>query len=247
MTDGKASSSARIGRKGKTMSKKIMVLTLSMVCAAMFALPAAVSASLSHISNGTETFTLSGKDHPAQLSSTSGTTISCTEVGGSGKFETTTTGTVQLTFGPTCTTILFGVTDHCQSLAQGAPHNFATSTGIVRSTTLPFHLVTEDSGHQAILLTPNASGAFAHWECETIFGNIEFTITGNGLLGEITTPACGNRGKTMTIDFISPAHGLQALTKVTGVTYNLKKGEEVAAQTGEATITFAGEPTFTCT
>jgi hypothetical protein len=227
------------------MSKKMIVLALSVVSAAMFALPAAASANFLHISNGTETFTIKGGT--GTVSTASGTTIHCAEVTGSGKYETTTTGTLQITLGPTCTTTLFGVTDHCQSEAQGAPHNFATETGIIRSTTLPFHLVTDENKVPALLLTPNASGAFAHIECETTFGNISFTITGNGVLGKIKTPACGAKSKTSTLDMNATAHGVQELTKVTGVTYGGKKEGENAALDVEATATYAGEPTLTCT
>ncbi|HXR60577.1 MAG TPA: hypothetical protein VN732_04540 [Solirubrobacterales bacterium] len=228
------------------MSKKMMILTVSVAIVATLAQSPAASGSPHHISS-VGAFNIKGGT--ATLSSASGGTLHCPEVTGSGKYETTTTGTLQLRFGPTCTMTLFGVTDHCQSEAQGAPHNLVTETGNIWTTTLPFHIGTDDSANNVILLTPNATGAFAHIECETIFGNVSTTIEGNGVVGRIKSPPCNTQSKTMTLDFNAPAHGVQELTKVTGVIYRLKDGGENAALDLEATATYTDGlgRTLTCT
>jgi hypothetical protein len=228
------------------MSKKMMVLALTIISAAMFALPAVVSATPLHISS-TGNFTVKGG--PRTLSTSSGTTVQCGEVTGSGSFTTTTTGTVSMTFGPTCGTTLFGVTDHCQSITP-AP----TETGIIRTTALSFHLIKANettTKDPAILITPSSTvpPTFYHIECETIFGNINFAIEGNGFIGKIKSPSCGGKGKTATFDFNAPAHGVQELTQSTGVTYNLTKSGEKSALDMETMITFTDgvERTLTCT
>ncbi|HXR60579.1 MAG TPA: hypothetical protein VN732_04555 [Solirubrobacterales bacterium] len=235
-------------RKGREdMSKRIITLALLVVSAAMFALPAAAGATPLHISS-TGAFTI--KAGTGTLSTTSGTTIHCVEGTGSGSITTTTTGAVQLALG-TCSAALFGVADHCQSTAQPGA---VTETGIIRSTPLTTHYITANettTKDPALLLTPSATTptTFAHVECETAFGNINFAIEGNGLIGRIKSPACGGRSKTATIDFNATAHGVQELTSSTGVTYSVTKSGEKAALDAEATITFTDgvERTLTCT
>jgi hypothetical protein len=216
------------------MSKKILALALSVVGVAMFALPAVASATPLHVSS-TGKFTVEGKKE-GSLSTTGGTTVKCGEVSGNGEFTTTTGGTLSLKFGPTCTTTVLGSTRHCQSTSPAA------GTGLIETTVLRFDLVTLNEAttkNPGILVTPNAAtGVFAHIECETIVGPINFTVEGNGVLGTITAPACEGTSATATLNFVATAHGVQQHTLSTGVTYQLKKGTENAAQNTEATMKF---------
>ncbi|HXR60583.1 MAG TPA: hypothetical protein VN732_04575 [Solirubrobacterales bacterium] len=229
------------------MSKKMIVLALAIASAAMFALPSLALAETLHISSP-GAFTVSGGT--GTLSTASGTTIHCGEVGGSGSFESTTTGTVELKFGPTCTTTVLGSTKHCQSFAIGAPHNHPTETGVIWTTTLPFHLFTNSKKEAVVLFTPNAAtGKFAHIHCETVVGTVNITVEGTGVAGKIKSPVCGAKSSTAVVDVNATAHGVQEAQEITKVTYGLKKGSENAAQDTEATLSFTDkvERTLTCT
>ena len=152
------------------MSKKMMLLALSVVGAALFALPAVASATPAHIS-ATENFTISS-EKAATLEDDGGAKVTCHNgLSGNGSFENTTTGTINLTF-TGCTSS--GI--NCNSSGQ--------ESGVIVTTALPFHLVTLGSS-AGVLITPTAetNNHFATFNC-TIF--VKKTVTGNGVLGTIT-------------------------------------------------------------
>jgi hypothetical protein len=230
-----------------SMLKKMMKFNLLVVSAAVFAMPVSASATPLHISS-TGAFTVKGGAWV--FSTTSGVTITCGEVSGSGTFSTTTKGSMQLKLGPTCTTTLFGVTDHCQSESQVDPPA-ATETGIIRLTPLTFDLITNTQGFTtvpAILITP-VGIRFADIECETIFGTSSFAVEGAGVIGRISSPACGGKSASVTLDFNATLHGVQELDELTGSFYHLSKSGEEAALNMEATMAFSDgvSRTLTCT
>jgi hypothetical protein len=227
--------------KGKSMSKKIMLLALAVVSAAVFALPATASALIPlHLNgdvSGVQTIDDTGPFNPT-LSLHDGTTIECNEFHGTTEFESGgTTGTLNLTFGPSCHVVGLGVS--CTSAGE--------ATGNIKTLALPFHLVTlpneEDPG---VLVTPNAAaGTFATFTC---FG-IQTIVSGNGVIGEIEFPDCGDTSDEADILFDITAHGTQKYTTVAGTStvYDLKKGTTTAAQKATGTITFANEVELECT
>jgi len=217
------------------MNKKMMLLALSVVSAALFALPAVASATPAHIS-ATENFTISGTE-TVTLEDDGGAKVEChSGVSGSGSFENTTTGTINLTFSG-CTSS--GIS--CNSSGAAA--------GTIVTTALPFHLVMLAANSPGVLITPNAGGTgthFATFNC-TIF--VKKEVTGNGVLGTITSPACGVANKTATMSFAQdPAKtGSQLHPTYTGTTYQLKGNGTNSAQIATGQIHFANAKTISCT
>jgi hypothetical protein len=226
------------------MHKKIMLLALAAVSAAMFALPAVASAETLHVS-ATGSFSISGG--AGDLRTTSGLKITCTATSGSGVFTTTTGGNTTLTlhgckdsFGFTCT-------------GTGQP------AGTIKLE-YKFDLVTIEGIKSAgILMTPLGAtevtpGRKVLQEF-TCFG-LTTTVFGNGIVGTITAPACGGSSKTATLSFKhSATNGHQQHTKVTGVSYDLETrvgsgGEHTTSSLeNTATITYTDNTarTLTCT
>jgi hypothetical protein len=218
------------------MNKKIMVLALAVVSAAAFALPS--------MAMGLAPVHLVGPKYPmngnaftggaGSLSTSTGETMSCATVTGEVNFESSTTGTLFLRFhgcsGP------LGVT--CQT--AGEPN------GTIVTTVLPFHLVTLPDTTPGILITNNnETKTVAHFEC---FG-VKRTIEGNGIVGSINK-SCGATGVgSATMTFASPAHGVQALTKVhsTETMYQLTLGGNKAAENASGTVTLKESGTVECT
>lgn len=218
------------------MSKKIMMLALAVACAAVFALPATASALVPLHLSATPAANSVIDDIGADptLSTSGGTTVTCDSFTGTATFAAGgTTGTMSLTFGPNCRGPL-GVS--CTSSGE--------SSGNIATTVLPFDLVTLAGNAPGVLVTPN-NGHFATFSC---FG-VQTVVTGNGVIGKITSPGCNGSSKEPTIDFNATAHGTQEVTKVAGTetVYTLKKGAENAAQDATGKLTLSNTPTLTCT
>ncbi|HEX6455534.1 MAG TPA: hypothetical protein VF009_03330 [Solirubrobacterales bacterium] len=230
------------------MSKKIILLALAVASLAAFALPAAAMAAEEDIAlhlvpkpEGAKTVDGVGE---ARLTANFAT-VTAKKWHGTATFTTSTTGTIELTleemsdvFGP-CTT-------------PGEP------SGDIVTTPLEFHLVTvEDSVTHAtgpgILITPNATtGVFAHFECP-VTGKV--TLEGNGLIGTITKPKCGEESTEVTIEFSSSSQSVQTHKTVrsngsTGATpteYSLTSGGQPASLDAEGTITLGTKAKLECT
>ena len=218
------------------MNKKIMLLALAAVSAVMLAVPAFASALIPlHLSStpvGAKTLDDVGAN--PTLSTTGGTTVECGTFKGTATFETSTTGTIELTFTEGCKEKTFG--SSCASSGEPA--------GSIATTKLQFHLVTLANNVPGVLITPNA-GHFASFTC----GIIPITVGGTGVIGKITSPGCNQSSTEATIDFNATAHGVQEFNKVAGTEtiYQLKKGEENAAQDATGKLTLGTAQTLTCT
>jgi hypothetical protein len=216
------------------MSKKIMLLALAVVSAAVFALPAAASAQEAHIS-GVTTFTGSG---PAGTLTTSGEpTVSCTtNTVSKGSFNagSTTTGEITLDF-TGCTAEFFGIKGSCNT--SGAAAGTISSGGT-------FHIITISSGKPGILVTPVPTTIICLG-----FSNI---TTGGNVIGTITSPACGASSKTITTSFKSTG-ATQEHASYTGAAQTLtaKTGSGVAnpagLNAGTVTLTSSTAGTLECT
>jgi hypothetical protein len=220
--------------------KKMILLALAAASVAMFALPAVASAGTWHIEPPggvtTTTFTVSGG---AGTLTSSGGNVSCLSTGGSGHYENTTTGTMTITFHG-CTTEIFGSKVHCQTSGQ--------PTGTITTTKLPIHNVILDvtAGgvkDPGILVTP-AAGSFAHFNCSIA----SVTVEGNGLLGQLTKPACGASSNVATVEFTDIA-GAQEWKQVTttGTSYGLIRSGNPAVMQTNATITLPSSSKVNCT
>ena len=126
------------------------------------------------------------------------------------------------------------------------------ASGTITTTALPFHLVTVTHEHDGtkigsgVLITPGENEAFAHFDCP-LFPNT--TITGNGLVGTITTPACGAISSEPKIQFSSKSSGVQTHTTVVGTstTYALKAFGGAASMDATGKITLGKEAKLECT
>jgi hypothetical protein len=198
------------------MKHKLMMLALAAVSAACFALPSVASAGEWRIYTETAAnpaFTISGKS--ANLSSSgfgAFLPVQCTAFSGSGSYPTPFTAFMTLTFtgctqsGNTCTTS-------------------GQATGTIKTTELVSHNIMIESTEQVaggtagLLITPNG-GHFATFVC----GSSTFTVGGNGIIGDISSPKCGAAfQKTATVEFKTSSSGNQLYKQVTttGTSYDL--------------------------
>jgi hypothetical protein len=222
------------------MSKKMMLLALAAVSAAMFAMPAAASAGEWKI-HPLQASTIAGG--ATSLKTANGDTVNCTSSNGTGTQTTETTGTIELTFNG-CTGP-FG--SNCSNVA-GQPNRITTTPGLVTH-----NIYLEDNKTKlGILITGNgAAKHFASFHC-TVFGFITIPIVVSGsVIGEVDR-ACGSVSKTSTVTFASTAHGVQKWMKITntGSTFDLTANNngtnETASQDGDGTVTTANNTTVTC-
>jgi hypothetical protein len=218
--------------------KKLMLGALAALCA-MLALPAFASALPAHLSENPGSFTVHGG--ASALSRVGGGGTNGTTTTGTGSFENTTTGTVSLVFHE----VKSSIGTNCTSAGQ--------PTGTVKTATLPFHLVMLATEKPGILLTPPAGGGnWAHYSCGIFIPTVQ--VTGNGILGTITSPSCGVKSNTATLSF-KGTEGVQEHLTYTGTTYDLHStlseggATATSAMTAEATIKFGvgKEPSIICT
>jgi hypothetical protein len=146
-----------------------------------------------------------------QLTTAAGSAVTCTTGGGSGQVTSSTTGEGSYTL------------QGCQLTGLGAACTSPGQTsGTIKLETMVMHLVYLDEKHTkpGVLATPPASGVFAKFTC-ALFYNVE--IKGNGVLGEITTPKCGEAASKSTALLQTVAAGTQKYTQVeeTGTVYDL--------------------------
>jgi hypothetical protein len=225
------------------MSKKLVVIGLSVVSAAMVSLPAAASGQSWHLSQ-TASFFLTGSG--GKITSPS-TTFECTSVTGVGSFSTTTGGNLSLAYhgclaplGLTCTTpgqkvgtIVF---------------SYSFDAVMVTST-----FSTKDPG---LLLTPAGSS-------EPTFGEKLATelncfgfgqkVFGKGLLVRIHSPAspCSANSSTWALNAESSAQGVQKDQLYTGTEYGLRTNGNASHPTmaidSTTTLHLSASRTLTCT
>jgi hypothetical protein len=215
------------------MSKKMMLLALAAVSAAMFAMPAVASATFNHLDK-TSTFKVHG---PAgHLSTTQNEeTVHCTTTTGEGTFTTTTTATMELVFHG-CNTTVFGFKFNCTSPEQ--------PTGTIATTPMEADLIELDAGGNGIRVRHDgARTALAHFEC----AGQQKTVAGS-VIGTLIEPDCNVASNTATVDFNwTGVHGKQEHKLWTNNSYNLTSNGIEAAMNTHATITFPAARTLTCT
>jgi hypothetical protein len=204
------------------MSKKMMLLALAAVSAAMFALPAAASAQEAHIEGVTN---FSGTFGKSTLTTSGEPTITCESTVGEPNTANHVTGVVnpggttgEITLDFThCHIIILGVTRECKTAGAPLP-NTIKSSGV-------FHVITINN-KPGVLVTPVKTAI----ECQSAFATIN--VAGN-VIGTITSPACGVESKNLVTKFTSAAQTQEHKT-YTGTSYNL------TAQTGSGEVKEAG-------
>jgi hypothetical protein len=221
------------------MSKKMMVLALAVVSAALFALPAVASAQSWHL--GTTT-SLSVTGSGGKLTSTNGLVVSCSTTTGSGSFSTTTEGSVSLLF-HNCTSVSF-------------PCNTAGLPSGTITVSVKFDGIMVSTNNPGVLLTPSGASStetagkkvIAEFSCL----GIVTTVYGNGVIGTIHSPvpACGATASTWGLNFESSLSGHQKDQVWTGTSYDLISSgstHPTASLDGTATLHFPSTRTLTCT
>jgi hypothetical protein len=214
------------------MSKKIMLLALAVVSAAVFALPAAASAQEAHI-EGITNFT--GTAGAGTLAATGEPTITCEsgDVTGGVVEAGGTTGSMGLDF-TGCHTTVFGFTAKCRTTGS-ALDNTILSSG-------KFHVITINN-KPGILVTPATTTVVCA-------GISSITVEGN-IIGTITSPACGVSSNNITVAF-SATGSTQNHLSYTGVNYDLTAqtsggSKLTAGLTSTATLNSATAGKVNCT
>jgi hypothetical protein len=232
------------------MSKKLILLALAAISAAMFAFPAVASAGVWETTTAGESVNLAASTTTTLTQDGTGTRVECTSTAGTGKYTTgskTTGEALTLTFRG-CTESVF--------------HTGCTTTGLglrsgeIRTTDLTWHnvmLEATPTGVAGLLITPNGTH-FASFDCD--FGAIQVEVTGNGIIGEIEQ-GCGTSAKTFTVNYASPTTGTQKWMQITteGTKYDLDAKESVfggtptvrtASEDGTGSVTFPNTQTINC-
>jgi hypothetical protein len=180
------------------------------------------------------------------LSTASGMTISCSSGSGTVQSSGKTTGSAAYVLHgckETATIFKFSCT------SEGQP------AGTVKLATATGHLVYLDENHTrpGVLATPPENGVFAKFSCAGGFSSVE--VKGNGILGEVTAPACGQTSSASTVVTQTSSHGVQKTRQIeeTGTVYNLTASInggpfESVGTTWSVTATATGgnEATLTC-
>jgi hypothetical protein len=214
-----------------------MLLALSV--AALLALPVPASANPPAHIEALKALTFEVHAAAGSFSTTGGETFKCTTTTGSGKLETTTTGSFSLIFHGCGVETIFGRVN-CTT------HTPAQPTGTIATTELKFHLLSgaTATARPFILVTPNeATKTLAHFTC----GGIYKTWEGTGLIGTINAPACDTSSTKATLDFNATAHGIKEHTSLTGVNYTSLWSGTTIALDSTPTITFKESGFLNCT
>jgi len=191
------------------MRKRIILLALAV--AAMFALPAAASATEAHVT-GITSFT--GTGGAGSLKSTSEPEVTAVQTHITGTFDSgsSTTGTIELDFTEAKAHFL-GVTFEC--------HTAGLANGTIK-TTGAFHIITTSTNKPAILVTPVLTTLI----CASAF---RIEVSGN-VIGTITSPECGSSSNELTVSFASTG-ATQNDIEYTGNKYDLLGQTETSSGT----------------
>jgi len=223
------------------MNKKMMLLGLAVISAALFALPAVASAGSPQVDLKSYPITFSGTGGHSELRAGENPPVTCTTSHVHGEWTSATTGVLTVTF------------TGCKESIFGTQCNNTGVSGVIKTNTSVFHTtyLTSAKTTPGILVTPPTGGTFAEFKCPFVGSSVK--VTGNGLLGHISEPKCGATSATATIGFTATG-STQTYRQVTGAgtIYSLQSslngGAPVAAaEVTSAKTTLAGGATATLT
>jgi hypothetical protein len=228
------------------MKTKKTLLAMAAAALALMALPALAAANphLEIEEGGSGHFEFAGET--IQWSTVGGNAFHCESVSGTGEFigNPSKTGEIEFLFHG-CKSSGFACTSSGQSSGDVA----------VEATT--FHLVTathEPEGEKAdgILITPKGhletgeKGEFINFKCA--FGLVSITVTGTGVIGEITEPETNEASSTFKVSFTESSTGVQTYRHISedaneyDLTAKVGGGEyETTSLVGETTGHFTEE------
>jgi hypothetical protein len=221
--------------------KKFILLALAAASVVAFALPATASAiNALHVVPKPEGVKVIHGVGTWTLQAPFGN-ITCKKSAGTGTLENTTTGTFQLTL------------HECTEPFGGACTTAGQPAGTVKTTVLPVHLATVEDPAAAtkvgpgVLVTPAAGGTgrhFATFSCPIIG---ERKVEGNGVIGTITAPKCGESSTQATISFTAASQGVQTHKTLAGTTTEYSLDSSAAVAHGTITAGGAPGPKLECT
>jgi hypothetical protein len=164
-----------------------------------------------------------------ELSKTKSFKVGCSSVTGSGKFENSQAGNIELKY------------QECKASGISCTTS-GQATGTILTTQLPFRVKSATEGKLALLVSPK-EGHFATFSCSIL---VKVVISGNGAIGMVTSPGYGEESSTATLKF-SGEKGVQTHTIVDGeeTAYGLKASinggaSESGSMAGEVTLSFGG-------
>jgi len=226
------------------MNKKLLLLALSAVSVLMFALPAAASAALEADPGAGVTF--SGTTHTttkSTLTATGEPTITCDGPDHvTGSFTSKTAGTINLDF-TNCHITVLGIPVNCKSSGSAVENTIAVNN-------TPFDLAYVAVHKPAVLVTPPAGGVFVTIQCGS---TTPILVKGNGVIGTITSPACGTASNTATLKFeATGANQTHKLIEGSATEWSLRAETQgsgnsvVASEVAAGEVTFSQAVTLTC-
>jgi hypothetical protein len=185
------------------MSKKLILLALTVASLTSVALPAYASAAPWEIDVAEKFTAVNEAGTSTVLTQKNSTTkVTCSEVTGEGTYMTNTAGTLGLIF-KGCKENVFN--SPCQT--SGANTGEIKLTGLRFDNVMIENTTQKEGGTPGINITPpEKMTVYTKFTCH---GEIGFEVTGNGVIGDITTPKCGESSKTATIDWESKEAGVQ--------------------------------------
>ena len=221
-------------------TKKMLLAMMAMAAFAFAVLPAVASAEITTTPslNGAAGVGFTSTSGPGTLITASGAVVKCTSDTNEGKFTTSMTGTVVVTF--------HGC--NYEGLACTTP---GQSKGTIQTTELTFHLVYlepkeggEPHERPGILFTPH-EGHFATFTCAG--GLVHIEVRGNGVAGTVTSPKIGGKANKAIISLKATAAGQEHTTVTTSKGVYTKYGLEASTNGGafEPAYENAGEDTVT--
>jgi hypothetical protein len=219
------------------------LLVLITIGVAISALPASASAGVWHLEPSSD-FTGTGGE--TRLTDTLGAMV-CTSATAAGVYATPTTGFISL---------------HLHGCKSGGANCTSKNepTGTVSTAALPFENILLEANPQTagILIKPgivdNMPAAGEGLFTEFICGLTPTAVRGNGLLGDITGPKCGESGKVLTVEYTSSVQGTQRWLQITttGTKYDLTSktgmaGYMTSSIDGVLTLNLEKEGKVNCT
>lgn len=230
---------------GARLPVRLMALLVSAF--ALLALPASASAGEWKTVPASGNFPLkfTGKAGAVKMSDTVAGFLSCASLTGSGEYTTQTTGFVSWTL------------QNCVDVETGTPCTTSgQAPGTIVLPTAPFHNVyLEPNKTTPGTLTTVPVGGWGKFTCNG--GSLLVEIGGNGLIGDLASPKCGETTAAATLVYEAKASGEQKWKTITtdsalgewdlSVTYNFLGTKWTTAVESDLTLTFAENFTMSCT
>lgn len=229
--------------------RKLLLLALAVVSAAMFALPAVASAGAWEVDSPVG-FPIKGNvtGGPAEIRAEGEPTMTTTAVNGTVSYTNSKEGVIELTY--TGVTLFFGISK-CNSPGQPA------GTVKIAAAKIDNRYVTEGKVTPGLLVTPPGTVGntqfFTTVSCEGAAHPIEFT--GPGIFGDLEEPVCSKEAKGLKVNFTATGN-TQTFRHETGdklkPTFNLFAKTETTSTEVEGsivetmTLTFPNALKVTC-